>query len=98
MIGLSQIGRPLFASSAIRCRSDVAAKILHHQEVFGHQRFLLQMTVGSLPHEQVLRSIELFGTEVAPLVREQLEQQLARLSDPGVTLAALAPLRNPWME
>lgn len=33
-----------------------------------------------------------------PLVREQLEQQVARLADEGTALAALTPLRNPWME
>jgi hypothetical protein len=32
------------------------------------------MSVGTLPHETVLRSIELFGTVVAPLVRERIER------------------------
>jgi len=30
------------------------------------------MSIGSLPHQEVLRSIELFGTEVADLVRKEL--------------------------
>lgn len=47
-------------------------KILYQHELFRHDRFLLQMTVGTLPHEQVLRSIELFGTQVAPAVRRAL--------------------------
>ncbi len=51
---------------------DVAAKILHQHELFGHDRFLLQLTVGPMPHEQVLHAIELLGTEVAPLVRAEL--------------------------
>jgi probable LLM family oxidoreductase len=50
---------------------DVAAKILAQQELFGHQRFLAQINVGGLPHEQVLRAIELFGTEVRPRVLAQ---------------------------
>jgi alkanesulfonate monooxygenase SsuD/methylene tetrahydromethanopterin reductase-like flavin-dependent oxidoreductase (luciferase family) len=48
---------------------DIIDKILYQHELFGHNRFLLHMTVGTLPHEQVMRSIELFGTTVAPAVR-----------------------------
>ncbi|HEX3738028.1 MAG TPA: Atu2307/SP_0267 family LLM class monooxygenase [Solirubrobacterales bacterium] len=52
--------------------AEVAEKILHQHSVFGHDRFLVQFSVGTLPHAEVLRSIELFGTEVAPLVRREL--------------------------
>ena len=48
---------------------DVVEKILFQHSHFGHERFLMQTSVGDLSHEQVLRSIELFGTEVAPAVR-----------------------------
>ncbi|MBA3842502.1 MAG: LLM class flavin-dependent oxidoreductase [Actinobacteria bacterium] len=51
---------------------QVVEKILFQHELFGHQRFLAQMSVGPLPHADVLRSIELFGTEVAPAVRAAL--------------------------
>jgi len=54
---------------------DVIEKILFQHEIFGHQRFLAQMSVGSLPHEQVLRSIELFGTVVAPAVRAEVARR-----------------------
>lgn len=47
----------------------VASKILHWKEVLGVTRFELHVSVGTLPHEKVLRSIELLGTEVAPRVR-----------------------------
>lgn len=47
----------------------VAAKILRWREVLGIRRFMLHISVGTLPHEWVLRAIELLGTEVAPLVR-----------------------------
>ncbi|MDQ4044278.1 MAG: LLM class flavin-dependent oxidoreductase [Chloroflexota bacterium] len=56
---------------------DVAAKILQQHEWFGHQRFLLQISVGSMPHERVLRAIELFGTKVAPIVREEVTRREA---------------------
>jgi probable LLM family oxidoreductase len=52
--------------------AEVAEKILFQHEIFGHDRFLVQFTVGSMPHEKVMRSIELLGTEVAPTVREAL--------------------------
>ncbi len=51
---------------------EVAEKIVAQHRIFGHQRFLIQFTVGTLPHAEVMRSIELYGTEVAPLVRREL--------------------------
>lgn len=48
---------------------EVVEKILFQHEVFGHERFLMQLTVGTLPHADVMRAIELFGAEVAPAVR-----------------------------
>jgi probable LLM family oxidoreductase len=56
---------------------EVAEKILYEHELFGHQRFLAQMSVGGMPHEKVMRSIELFGTEVAPLVRAEVGRREA---------------------
>jgi probable LLM family oxidoreductase len=47
----------------------VAAKILRWKGVLGITRFELHISVGTMPHPQVLRSIELLGTQVAPLVR-----------------------------
>lgn len=48
----------------------VAAKILRWKEVLGINRFELHISVGTMPHEKVLRSIELLGTKVAPMVNE----------------------------
>lgn len=50
---------------------EVIDKILFEHELFGHQRFLAQMTVGPMPHAKVMRSLELFGTKVAPVVRRE---------------------------
>jgi alkanesulfonate monooxygenase SsuD/methylene tetrahydromethanopterin reductase-like flavin-dependent oxidoreductase (luciferase family) len=44
-------------------------KILWEHELFGNSRFLMQFSVGTLPHAKVLRAIELYGTRVAPVVR-----------------------------
>jgi probable LLM family oxidoreductase len=49
--------------------AEVTEKILAQREIFGHDRVLLQMSVGTMPHAQVLRAIELLGTEVAPALR-----------------------------
>lgn len=49
---------------------QVIDKILFEHELFGHTRFLAQMSVGPVEHKQVLRSMELFGTVVAPAVRK----------------------------
>ena len=51
---------------------EVIDKILFEHELFGNQRFLVQMTVGTMPHAKVMRSIELLGTVVAPAVRKAL--------------------------
>jgi hypothetical protein len=44
-------------------------------EIFGHERFLIQFTVGTMPHESVLRAIELLGTKVAPVVWSEVERR-----------------------
>jgi len=54
---------------------QVAEKILFEHELFGHQRYMGQMSVGAVSHRDVMRSIELFGTEVAPLVRAEVARR-----------------------
>jgi len=48
--------------------ATVAAKILRWKEILGIDRFMLH-GAGSVSHDKMLRSIELLGTEVAPIVR-----------------------------
>ncbi|WP_342416046.1 LLM class flavin-dependent oxidoreductase [Paenibacillus sp. FSL R10-2782] len=50
----------------------VAKKIIHLRKQVGVTRFLLHVPVGTMPHEDVMRAIELLGTEVAPRVREEI--------------------------
>ncbi len=69
--------RTLRGALVVGSPDDVVEKILFQHELFGHQRFLAQMSVGGLPHAQVLRSIELFGTEVAPAVRAEIARRTA---------------------
>jgi probable LLM family oxidoreductase len=51
----------------------VTQKVLYVNEVLGGlARVTFQMGVSTLPHEKMLRSIELLGTRVAPIVRKEL--------------------------
>ena len=49
---------------------EVVKKIIKIIEELGLDRFMLHLPIGSIPHEDVLKSIELYGTEVAPAVKE----------------------------
>jgi alkanesulfonate monooxygenase SsuD/methylene tetrahydromethanopterin reductase-like flavin-dependent oxidoreductase (luciferase family) len=62
--------------------AEVAEKLLYEHELFGHQRFLAQMSVGGMPHDKVMRSIELFGREVAPVVRAEVDRREAAAAAP----------------
>ncbi len=53
----------------------VARRIADTARALGLSRFDLKYSVGQLPHERMVRSIELFGTRVIPLVREMLAEK-----------------------
>lgn len=50
----------------------VARKIAATTRSLGIQRFDMKFSTGTLSHEHMMRSIELYGTKVAPLVRDML--------------------------
>lgn len=52
----------------------VAEKIIHLRKNVGITRFMLHVPVGSMPHEDVMKAIELLGKEVAPIVREEIRR------------------------
>lgn len=58
----------LFIGSA----EEVTDKILYMHELFGITRFIGHMDVGDPSHGDMMKAIELFGTKVAPKVREAL--------------------------
>jgi probable LLM family oxidoreductase len=62
--------RELHGALMLGSPDDVIEKILYQHGLFGHDRTLIQLTVGPMPHEEVLHAIELLGTVVAPAVRE----------------------------
>ncbi len=74
--GWGPMSRPAFDAMRSRRGSlvlgdpqQVAPKILLLREWLGIERFMLHVSVGTLPHDRVLEAIRLLGTEVAPLVR-----------------------------
>jgi len=64
----------------------VVDKILANHEIFGFDRFLLQMAIGVIPHDRMLKAIELYGTKVAPQVRKAVGKPLAK--DAGAPILA----------
>jgi probable LLM family oxidoreductase len=52
---------------------QIIDKIMAEYELFQHQRFLVQFSVGTMPHAKIMRSIELYGTQVAPVIRRELQ-------------------------
>ncbi len=62
---------------AVGSAEEVAEKILFEHELFANQRYVGQMSVGAVAHRDVLKSIELFGTRVAPIVRAEIERREA---------------------
>jgi alkanesulfonate monooxygenase SsuD/methylene tetrahydromethanopterin reductase-like flavin-dependent oxidoreductase (luciferase family) len=81
--GWPPLTRPAYEAAAtlrganfVGSPDEVAEKILYQHELFAHDRFLLQLSVGSMPHADMLRAIELYGTEVAPRVRAELARRV----------------------
>lgn len=50
----------------------VAEKIIYLRKNVGITRFMLHVPLGTMPHADVMRAIELLGTKVAPIVREEI--------------------------
>ena len=50
----------------------VARKIVRTVQALGADRFDLKYSNGAVPHPQLMHAIELYGTKVAPLVRDML--------------------------
>jgi probable LLM family oxidoreductase len=74
---------------AVGSPAQVTEKLLFEHELFGHDRYIAQMSVGAVAHADVMRSIELFGTEVAPVVRAEVARRTAATAG-GDTVAARA--------
>ena len=58
----------------------VAKKIVRTVKDLGLSRFDMKYSNGTLPHEKLMKSIELFGTRVIPLVRAALSDSPAAVT------------------
>ncbi len=65
-----EAGRSKQGALLVGSPQQVIDKILFEKELFGLDRFLLHVSVGTMPHAQIMHSIELFGTRVAPVIRK----------------------------
>jgi len=73
--GQFEAGRSPRGHLLVGSPQQIIEKVIYQYELFGHQRFLAQMSVGSMQHKPMMRAIELLGTEVAPAVRNALENR-----------------------
>ena len=77
-----EASRTLRGADFVGSPDEIAEKILFQHEIFGHQRLLLQLGVGTIAHAKVMRAIELLGTQVAPLVRAEIGRRTAPPATP----------------
>jgi len=70
----SNVDGALFAGSP----EEIAQRIIETHKKLGHTRHIFQMDTGQLPQEKFLKSIELLGTKVAPIVREYMANEAAK--------------------
>ncbi len=73
---------------ALGSPEQVAEKILMEHELFSNQRYVGQISVGAVAHADVMRAIELFGTEVAATVRDELARRSAPAPAEPVTVVS----------
>ena len=76
---------------AVGSPAQVIDKLLHHHVVLGHQRTMLQLAVGTVPHREVMRAIELLGTEVAPVVRAEVARRTGASTGQDVATTGARP-------
>ena len=72
-----EASRTLRGSDFVGAPDEIVEKILFQHAIFGHQRLLLQLGVGTIEHAKVMRAVELLGTQVAPVVRREIAQRTA---------------------
>lgn len=59
---------------AVGSAEELAEKILHQHELFGHSRFMGQFDLGGQPLSRVEKAMDLLANKVAPMVRRALSK------------------------
>ena len=67
-----ELGRGPEGHLLVGSAEEVTEKILRLHDIFGMDRFMAQLSVGPVPHADLMRAIELLGNEVVPAVRAEL--------------------------
>jgi probable LLM family oxidoreductase len=75
---------------AVGTPEQIVEKLVWEYELFGHDRYLAQISVGAVAHADVMRAIELFGTRVAPAVRSEVDRRQREATASADTTAATA--------
>ncbi|MFI5133788.1 MAG: LLM class flavin-dependent oxidoreductase [Chitinophagales bacterium] len=70
-----EMGRKKNGHLIITDANEAVEKILYMQELFSLTRFSAHMDVGGPSHASLMRSIEIYGTKIAPKVREALKDK-----------------------
>ncbi|MFU8811882.1 MAG: Atu2307/SP_0267 family LLM class monooxygenase [Balneolaceae bacterium] len=65
-------GTTLEGANMVGAPEQIVEKILYQHELFGHDRFLIQLSVGTMPQRDMLRAIELLGTHIKPAVMQHI--------------------------
>jgi alkanesulfonate monooxygenase SsuD/methylene tetrahydromethanopterin reductase-like flavin-dependent oxidoreductase (luciferase family) len=68
-----EASRSLRGALAVGSPQEVIDKIMYQYRIFRHDRFLAQFSVGTVPHDKMMQSIELLGTQVAPVIRRETQ-------------------------
>lgn len=69
------LGRTKQGALIIGDASEAVDRILQMHELFGLTRFSAHMDVGGPSHQALMKSIEIYGTKIAPEIREALKTQ-----------------------
>jgi probable LLM family oxidoreductase len=56
---------------ALGSPAEVAEKIVSFHDLFQPERYLAHISIGAVSHAEVMHALELFGTEVAPIVEQE---------------------------
>ncbi|MEX2402798.1 MAG: LLM class flavin-dependent oxidoreductase [Balneolales bacterium] len=69
-----EASRALRGANFVGSPDEIIEKVLYQHKIFNHQRFTLQLSVGTLPHKKIMHAIELLGTKVAPVIRQEITE------------------------
>jgi alkanesulfonate monooxygenase SsuD/methylene tetrahydromethanopterin reductase-like flavin-dependent oxidoreductase (luciferase family) len=70
---------------ALGSPEEVADKIIAVNQLFQPERYLAHISIGAVSHSEVMHAIELFGTEVAPIVEQEIGPAPAAVPEDAIT-------------